>query len=209
MDLSLIVLVDPRQVAQDTVPELLSDLRRGGATAVQLRGKTSTTRELLAYGETMRAVTKALGMSLWVDDRLDVAWAIGADGLHVGQDDMPVEVVRRLVPGLRVGLSVGDPEELAYALAVRPDYLGVGPVYATRSKLDAGAPLGPDGFRALAAPAQAAGIPVVAIGGIEAATAAAVWAAGADGIAVIGAVMGQADKEAACRSLLAARGASR
>lgn len=205
MDLRLHVLVDPQAVSVEAAAAFVQEVAAGGATVVQLRGKQATTRELLALGRALREATRRQGLWLWVNDRLDVALAVAADGVHMGQEDMDLETVRRLAPQLAVGLSVGDQSELNQALQLRPDYIGVGPVYATASKPDAGAPLGVEGFRILAARAHEGGLRVVAIGGIDGDNAGPVWRAGADGIAVIGAVMRAQDRTEACRRLLAAR----
>jgi thiamine-phosphate pyrophosphorylase len=136
---------------------------------------------------------------LIVNDRVDVALAIDADGVHVGQDDMPAPLARRLLGAGRIlGVSAGTVEEALQAQADGADYLGTGDVYGTPSKADAGAPIGVAG---LAAVARAVAIPVVAIGGIQVGNAAAAIRAGASGVAVISAVVGAPDPEAAARAL--------
>jgi thiamine-phosphate pyrophosphorylase len=193
--------VDPAQVALDQVGSFCEALAVGGATVVQLRGKRASGRELVTFGAVLRRETRRTGLALIVNDRVDIALAIEADGVHVGQDDIPVPLVRRLAPHLVVGLSVGSREELVVARAHRPDYIGMGPVYPTASKPDAGPALGIEGFKTLRA--EAADVaPVVAIGGIGVDNVGAVWQAGADGIAVISAVMGAEDKTEACRRLV-------
>ncbi|MCY0879571.1 MAG: thiamine phosphate synthase [Firmicutes bacterium] len=201
MDFTLHVLVDPAQVALDEVGAFCEALAAGGATIVQLRGKRASGRELVTFGLILRRETRRTGLGLIVNDRVDIALAIEADGVHVGQEDIPVPLVRRLAPQLVIGLSVGSREELAVARAHRPDYIGMGPVYPTASKADAGPALGVEAFKALRA--EAADVaPVVAIGGIGPENVDAVWQAGADGIAVISAVMGADDKREACRRLV-------
>lgn len=204
MDVTLHVLVDPRQVPIEALEPFCRSLRQGGATVVQLRGKVQRGRELVRYGEALRLATRKTGLALIVNDRVDIALAVDADGVHVGQDDLPVPIVRRLAPGLVVGLSVGSAEELRVARRSPPDYIGLGPVYETGSKADAGPALGVAAFTGLCREANMVA-PVVAIGGIQADNAGALWAAGARGIAVISAVMGAEDKEAACRALLESR----
>ncbi len=203
-DFTLHVLVDPAQVPTGDVLPFCEAIQRGGATVVQLRGKTSTGHELFQSAQAFRQATRLVGLTFIVNDRLDVALAADADGVHVGQDDLPVAAVRRLAPTLAIGLSVGSFKELATARLARPDYLGIGPVYPTQSKPDAGAALGVDGFRALARAANTVA-PVVAIGGIQMDTADAVWRAGANGLAVISAVMSATDRTDACRRLLPPR----
>lgn len=170
---------------------------RGGATMVQLRLKYTDARMLADIG---RALVTALPVPVIVNDRLDVALSCGAAGVHVGADDLPVGLVRRLAPpGFLIGTSVGSAEEAARAAGA--DYAGVGPVFGSSSKLDAGDAIGVVGLRQLTA---LAGLPAVAIGGITADTIASVMTAGVAGIAVIGAIFGGADPEAAARSLRAA-----
>lgn len=204
-DWILHVLVDPKQVPLDGISNLCRAVRDGGATVVQLRGKHSGGSELIRYGVALRRSTRDTGLLFIVNDRVDIAMAVRADGVHVGQDDVPVEEVRRLSPNLMVGLSVGSEAELHVAERVHPDYIGMGPVYPTPSKDDAGEALNVDGFRGLCQLAKRVA-PVVAIGGIQPQTAKAVWESGADGLAVISAVMGAPDKRAACFALLASRG---
>ncbi|MDA8193065.1 MAG: thiamine phosphate synthase [Thermaerobacter sp.] len=205
IDWSLHVLVDPGWVPVEQLPGFCLAIRQGGATVVQLRAKTVSTRALLNYGRALHQAARANGLALVVNDRLDLALAIDAEGVHVGQDDMPVGEVRRLAPRLAVGLSAGNAAELAAGGAFPPDYWGIGPVYATHSKPDAGRALGIASFRELCRQAQLAA-PVVAIGGIGPTNAGAVWRAGADGLAVISAVAGAPDVRAACRALVDARG---
>src|SRR5687768_4743622 len=128
-----------------------------------------------------RALLARLSVPLYVNDRADVAWAAGAHGVHVGQDDVPAGLLRALLPtAFRIGLSVGSPDEARVASSATVDYWSAGPVYRTSSKADAGAPLGPAGFAALARRAPPR-VPVIGIGGISARNAADVIRAGAAG----------------------------
>ncbi len=171
---------------------------RGGATMVQVRWKDGAPRDLLALTQEL---VRALPVPVLVNDRVDVALVAGAAGAHVGQDDVPPSALRPLVPpGFLLGTSVGTPAEAQKALAWPVDYWSVGPCFATANKPDAGTALGPLGFGALRWLAPS-GLPVIGIGGITAANAAAIVAAGADGAAVIGAVLGAQDPEAAARDL--------
>jgi thiamine-phosphate pyrophosphorylase len=137
-----------------------------------------------------------------VNDRVDVALAVGADGVHVGGGSMPAAVARRLLPpGARVGVSTHAPAEVAAAAAAGADFAFFGPVYATPAKAAFGPPQGEARLREAAA---AAALPVLAIGGVTAARAAAVREAGAAGVAVVRAVLGADDPAAATRALLAA-----
>lgn len=177
----------------------------GGATVIQLRDKYATTRTLVEEGRALRVLTREHGVLLIVNDRIDVALAVDADGAHVGQDDMPADVARQLLgPDRILGVSAGTLAEAERAIADGADYLGVGPIYPTRGKSDAGAPTG-EGL--LSEIAQRSSVPQVAIGGITAENAPAIIAAGAAGVAVITAVVNAEDVTAAARRLaLAVRG---
>jgi len=174
----------------------------GGASAVQLRDPAATTRELMQLGEALRRVLDGSGVPLIVNDRIDVALAIGADGAHIGQSDMDPRSARRLLgPDRHLGLSVSTLDELDEAIALPAgtvDLLGVGPIRATARKPDASPPMG---FGGLAEICAAADVPCVAIGGLTCADAPAVRAAGAIGLAVISAICGTPDPEAAARAL--------
>jgi thiamine-phosphate pyrophosphorylase len=178
---------------------------RGGVGCVQLREKNLATRAFVARARALRALLRDTGVPLIVNDRLDVALAAGADGVHLGQDDLEVDAVRRHMPQAIVGLSVGSLAELDAGLKQHVDYLSPSPLFATRSKPDAGAPLGLDGLRAMRARSP---LPLVAIGGIERGNAAAVFAAGADGIAVVSAIGAAPDPQAAAAELAAIAGAA-
>ena len=172
----------------------------GGAGVIQLRDKAATSRRLYEAAVAMRRLTREAGAVLIVNDRVDIALAAGADGVHVGPDDLPVAVVRRLMPGRIVGASAGTVAEAIAAERDGADYLGVGAVYEARgSKADAGAPVGPERVAAIRAAVR---LPIVGIGGIKAANAAPVIAAGADGVAVITGVVAAPDIAAATRELL-------
>ncbi len=172
----------------------------GGATVIQLRDKKATTRTLVEEGLALRALTRKRGALLIVNDRIDVALAIEADGVHVGQDDdMPVALARKLLgPDRLLGVSAGNLEEARVAVAGGADYLGVGPIYATKTKADAGEPIG---LPLLTELASRYSTPLIAIGSIKAKNAAAVLRAGAMGIAVIRAVVSAEDIVAATHAL--------
>lgn len=170
----------------------------GGATAIQVRWKDGTPAQM---AELTRALVAALAVPVLVNDRVDVALAAGAAGAHLGQDDLPLAAIRPHVPpGFLLGLSVGTPDEAAAATATPADYWSIGPIDVTRSKSDAGAALGPEGFSRIAALAPE-GLPVIAIGGITTANVRAVMRAGAAGVAVIAAVWSASDPTAAARAL--------
>ena len=166
---------------------------------VQVRWKDGTPTEVL---ELTRALVAALPVPVLVNDRVDIALAAGAAGAHLGWDDPPLDALRPNLPaGFLLGLSVGSPDEAARAPAAA-DYWSVGPCFSTPTKLDAGVPLGPDGFAALARLAPE-GTPVIGIGGITSTNARSVIDAGATGVAVIGAVLGASNPEVAARGLRA------
>ena len=172
---------------------------RGGATMVQLREKEAGTREFLEQARALKALLQPLGIPLVINDRVDIALAVDADGVHVGQSDMPLADVRRLIgPEKFIGLSTSTAELILRDDAQAADYLGVGPVYAQQTKPGTAAPHGPEGFRLLRAMTRK---PVMAIGGIKASNAAAVIAAGADGLAVVSAIIAADDPEAATREI--------
>ena len=207
----LYVITDEKLAGGRSHEEQARAALAGGAGLIQLRDKSATTRRLYEAARAMRALTRAAGALLIVNDRLDVALAAEADGLHVGPDDLPVAVARRLLgPGMVLGASAGTVEEAVAAERDGADYLGVGAVYEARgSKADAGAPVGPERVRAIRAAVR---IPIVGIGGIKAENASAVIAAGADGVAVITGVVAAPDISAAAARIVevvrAARGAS-
>lgn len=171
----------------------------GGAPAVQLRAKKSGGREMFELAQALLQETRAAGALLFVNDRVDVALAAGADGAHIGDDDLPLAAARRMVPsGFLLGRSVETEEQAVRAEREGADYLGAGAVYPTGSKADAGTPIG---TARLAAISRAVAIPTVAIGGIGVFNAAEVMAAGAAGIAVIRAVLAAPDPRSAAREL--------
>ena len=197
----LYAIVDPLDTGRDPA-DLATALLAGGARLLQLRLKDADTRTLLEAGRALRTLTRRAGALLILNDRPDVARAVAADGVHLGQDDLPVAAARQILPPpALVGLSTHDDDELTAALAAAPDYVAVGPVYATTSKTAALAPRGLGIVRAARARTT---LPIVAIGGITAATAAAVRHAGADSVAMIGALTRAPDVAAAAREALAA-----
>ena len=130
-----------------TLDEIVGAAARGGATMVQLREKTLETRDFLAAALALKGFLAPLSIKLVINDRLDIALACDADGLHVGQSDMPVEEARRwLGPDRIIGLSITDAQQLARADAAQADYLGVGPIYTQMTKADASPPMGLGGL---------------------------------------------------------------
>jgi thiamine-phosphate pyrophosphorylase len=208
-DPTLYLVTDTALCRPRPVADVVRAAVAGGVTTVQVRDKTASRRELL---ELTRAVQAALAdrpdVALWVNDAVDVALLAGADGVHVGQDDLPPAEVRALLgPDRLLGFSVSSVAELDVARALPAgtvDLVGIGPVWTTPTKPDAGSALGPDGVRALAEAARAAGSTTVAIGGIDASRAAEVAATGVDGVCVVSAVCTAPDPEAAARALRSA-----
>jgi thiamine-phosphate pyrophosphorylase len=204
VDLSLYVLVDPARAGGRPLAELAAAAARGGATLVQLRDKGSETR---VFVEEARAIKRALApsrVSLLINDRLDVALASGADGVHLGRDDLDLATARRLLgPRAIIGASARSRADIEVVAFGAVDYVCIGGVFATSSKDNPDKPIGIAGFKELACVVRerAPGLPVGAIAGIDEKNAAEVIRAGADGIAVISAVTAAADPEAAARRL--------
>ena len=195
--LRLCLVTDRRLAGGRPLRDIVAAAVRGGATMVQLREKEATTRAFLEEARALKAMLQPLGVAFVVNDRLDIALAIDADGLHVGQDDMPVAEARRLLgPDRIIGLSITEPAQALRADAAAADYLGVGPVYAQQTKEDAAAPLGIEGFRPARRLTRA---PIVVIGGLTPENSAPLLAAGADGLAVVSAIGGASDPERAAR----------
>jgi thiamine-phosphate pyrophosphorylase len=196
--LALVVITDPDAPAG--LIGAAGAALRGGAPAIQLRGKTLPTSRLLEAAISLRKATRNAGALLIVNDRIDIAVAVGGDGAHLGDDDLPLEIARRLVPpGFLLGRSVDDAAEAKQAVAAGADYLGAGPVYPTTTKNDTGPVLGLDGLAAIRA---AVDVPIVAIGGITAETLDAVLATGVDGVAAIGAVASRPDPAGAAAEFM-------
>lgn len=198
-DLSLYLVLDPDLCRTVGMVETARLAVLGGATMVQLRDKQASTEKMIATGLELKAALAGTGVPLIVNDDVEAALAIGADGIHVGQDDMEAAGVRRRVGNRMIlGLSV-ETEELARRVDPRVvDYVGIGPVFATGTKPDHKPPVG---FEGLARIVKASPAPSVAIGGIKGEHACAVFHAGAKGLAVVSAICGQPDPQAAARSI--------
>jgi thiamine-phosphate pyrophosphorylase len=195
--LRLMVITDPVLLKGRDAVAVCRAAVTGGATIVQVRWKDGTPAEIL---ELTGALVAACPVPILVNDRVDIALAAGAAGAHLGWEDPPLEALRPHVPaGFLLGISVGSRDEAARAPATA-DYWSVGPCFATPTKADAGPPLGPEGFAALAKLAPE-GTPVIGIGGITAANAGAIVGAGAAGVAVISGVLGAADPEESARRI--------
>lgn len=199
LKLGLYLVTDERLSRGRTTAEIVRAAIRGGIDVVQLRGKDLPAREQLAIGRELRAITREAGVLFIVNDRVDLALALDADGVHVGQDDLPAEIARQLVgPDRIVGVSAATIPEALAARDAGADYLGVGAIYDTATKLDAGAATGP---QLLSTIAGAVDLPLVAVGGINATNVAEVIAAGAVGAAIVSAIVSADDPEVAARDL--------
>ena len=196
-------LVTDRDLARGRpLVEVVSRAVMGGVTMVQLRDKSATTRAFIEEARALKSILAGKGVPLIVNDRVDIAMAVGADGIHVGQHDMPVEAARSLVgPGMIVGLSITDVGQIGQADAEAADYLGIGPIHPQKTKSDASAPLGLGGFATLRKLTRK---PVLAIGGVKPADVPLLAEEGATGVAVVSAIMAAEDPEAAARAFIAA-----
>ena len=198
IDYSLYLVTDRALARGRMSVEIVREAVAGGATCVQLREKNCGTREFLEEARAVQAALRGTGVPLIVNDRVDVALAVGADGVHLGQQDMPIAEVRRLgPPGWIIGISAECVEDAIRAEREGADYLGVSPVFATPTKTDTAHPLGLAGLRQMRAATK---LPLVAIGGIHAGNAREVIRAGADGLAVVSAIVSaDSPREAAGR----------
>jgi thiamine-phosphate pyrophosphorylase len=203
IDVRLIVITDADLARPRPVAEVVAAALEAGAPVIQLRAKQATAAALLEDARALLPLVRRHGARLVVNDRLDVALAAGADGVHLGPDDLPVAAVRAQAPApFLIGYSTDDPAAAARAAAEGADYIGCGAVFGTTSKADAANEK--IGTARLDQVARAVDIPVVGIGGIDGGNVAEVAATAAAGVAVIGAVMAAADPGAAARALLEA-----
>lgn len=169
-----------------TLEEIVSEAVAGGVTMVQLREKDAATGEFVELGRRLMSLLKPLGVPLIINDRVDVALAVDADGVHIGQSDMSYADARRLLgPEKIIGLSVENFEDLESANKLDVDYIGISPVYGTPTKTDTAEPFGLEGLRKAV---EMSVHPTVAIGGMNVATVGEVIAAGTDGVAVVSAI---------------------
>lgn len=198
--LHLIVVTDEALAAPRSVADVVRAAVAAGAPAIQLRDKSATARELAETGRELLEITRAAGALFFVNDRADVAMAIGADGVHVGPDDVPVSALRASAPdGFLIGASTDDPMTATRLVRDGANYIGCGTVYRTSTK-DAGAPIGLEGLERVAGAVR---VPVVGIGGIDARGSAKIAAgSSAAGVAVVGAVMRASDVAAAVEELM-------
>lgn len=172
---------------------------QGGVSCVQLREKNLSTREFLAQALMLKKLLAPHGVPLVINDRIDIALACDAEGVHLGQSDLPVDKARRLLPpGIFIGLSVESLEEVLHSATLPLDYLGVSPIFATPTKTDTKHAWGLDGLAAVRAATR---LPLVAIGGIHAGNAREVLRAGADSLAVVSVLCAAEDPRGAAANL--------
>jgi thiamine-phosphate pyrophosphorylase len=204
VDVRLNAIVDPERAGGRDLAELARLVAEGGATLVQYRDKKSDTSVMIERARAIKAALAPFNVSLVINDRVDVALAAAADGVHLGQTDMPVEDARRLLPtGAIIGLSIKSVEQAKAAPLDLLDYVGIGGVYATTSKDNPNPPIGIAGLARItnAFHMRTPLFPLCAIAGIDAGNAANTIMAGADGVAVISALSMARDPGAAAREL--------
>lgn len=197
--LRLYLVTDQNSAGDRTLDDVVAAAVQGGVSCVQLREKQLNTRDFVAQALTLKALLAPHRIPLVINDRIDVALACGAQGVHLGQSDMPVVQARRLLPPeVFIGWSVETMDDVIRSAALPVDYLGVSPIHATPTKTDTQQPWGLDGLRQVR---SATTLPLVAIGGIHVANARAVLSAGADGLAVVSAICAAPDPCAAAAAL--------
>jgi len=191
MDLSLYLVTDRQLAGERPIEEIVRQAISGGVTTVQLREKGTPSEEFFKIATSLRALTRKEGVTFIVNDRLDIALAAGADGVHVGREDLPAERARELLGADRIlGVTAANEEEARDAAAVGADYIGCNAVFPTLTKTDTGPAIGLEGLERLV---NSVDIPVVAIGGINAGNAGDVLSTGVAGIAVVSAIVSAND----------------
>ncbi len=197
VDFSLYLVTDRGLSGGRPLEKIVRESVAAGVTVVQLREKDATAREFLEQAFSLEKIASEFRIPLIINDRVDIALACRAQGIHLGQSDMQCALARRIAGSdMLIGVSVSTVEEAVEAEADGADYLGAGPIFATSTKADALPAIGFDVLRAIR---RAVHIPVVAIGGIKHTNAAEVMRAGADGVAVVSAIIADPDPGAAAR----------
>ena len=186
----LYAILDPEQIKGRAIEELLRDLLRAGVKMIQLRAKSLAANEFLALANLVRSETEAHNCRLIVNDRADIAMACNADGVHLGQDDLPLHAGRKLLGNKIIGISTHDIEQARQAQRDGADYIGFGPMFGTQTKDTGYSARGIDMLKEIRV---AVAIPIVAIGGINEHNVRQVWQAGADSAAIISDILGAAD----------------
>ncbi len=199
IDYSLYLVTDRGLARGRTTLEIVKTAVYGGTTIVQLREKDCSTRDFIEQALTVKKFLKARGVPLLINDRVDVAQAIAADGVHLGQTDMPLEIAKKILgDSMIIGISAESLEDAIEAERGGADYLGISPIYATPTKTDTASPLGLKGLREIR---NAVKLPLVGIGGLNKDNAAEVIRHGADGVAVVSAIVAADDPAAAAKEL--------
>jgi thiamine-phosphate pyrophosphorylase len=199
IDYSVYLVTDRGILGGRDLFKAVEDAIQGGASLIQLREKDISSRGFYDLAMQMKKLVNSYNVPLIINDRLDIALAVGADGLHIGQDDLPLGIARKILgPDKIIGYSVSNLEEALYGEKNGADYLGAGPAYATGSKADAGAPIGLDNIKMIK---ESVSIPVVAIGGVSIANLIEVRESGVDGVSVISAILGSRDITEAAKSI--------
>ena len=199
IDYSLYLVTDRELAKGRSTQDIVRAAVSGGVTCVQLREKECSTREFIEEALAVKDFLKERGVPLIINDRVDVALAVGADGVHLGQTDMPLEIAQKILGDtMIIGISAESLEDAVEAEKGGADYLGVSPIYATPTKTDTAPPLGLEGLRAIR---RAVNLPLVGIGGLNQDNAADVIRSGGDGVAVVSAIVSAGDPAAAARHL--------
>ena len=199
IDYSLYLVTDRGLSRGRSTLEIVEAAVRGGASCVQLREKNCSTREFIEQARALGSLLRSSGIPLIINDRLDVAQAVGADGVHLGQSDMPLDIARAIVKDtMIIGISAESLRDALEAEKGGADYLGVSPIYATPTKTDTAPALGLEGLRQIR---EAVNLPLVGIGGLNHSNAGDVIHNGADGVAVVSAIVSADDPQQAARRL--------
>jgi len=199
VDYSVYLVTDRDLSLGRSTLEIVTAAVSGGTTIVQLREKSANTREFIQEALKLKAYLKKMGVPLVINDRLDVAQVVQADGVHLGQTDLPIEMARNIVgEQMLIGISAESLGDAIEAEKAGADYLGVSPIYATPTKTDTAPPLGLEGLRQIR---HSVNLPLVGIGGLNRSNAGAVIEAGADGVAVVSAIVSADNPELAAREL--------
>jgi thiamine-phosphate pyrophosphorylase len=199
IDYSLYLVTDRGLAGGRSTLDIVRSAVQGGVTCVQLREKDCSTLEFIEQAVTIKDFLKSQGVPLIINDRVDVALAVEADGVHLGQSDMPLDIAKKIIgDSMIIGISAESLEDAIRAEEGGADYLGVSPIYATPTKTDTAPALGLEGLRAIR---ENVGIPLVGIGGLNRETAAAVIQNGGDGVAVVSAIVAAGDPMMAAADL--------
>jgi thiamine-phosphate pyrophosphorylase len=198
-DYSLYLVTDRDMIGSRSLSDMILAAVRGGVSIVQLREKKCSTREYVELAITLKSLLADSGVPLIINDRIDVVMASGADGVHVGQSDMPYPVARKILgPGAIIGLTIESEEQALAAEQLDADYLGVSTIFPTPTKTDTEFVWGVEGLKKLRAISRHQ---LVAIGGLNTSNAAEIISTGADGVAVVSAICGAEDPESSAREL--------